>query len=101
MGMEYKEFCRLAMDEEILALRKNDAWGLVSFLDGWKHFGCKSILKQKISLDGNVENHKARLVAKIYSQVERIDFGEIFSLVVKLAYSRFLLYVVVTFDLEI
>jgi len=43
---------------------------LVPLLDGKKPFGCKWVFKNNISLDGNVEKHKARLVAKIYSQVE-------------------------------
>jgi hypothetical protein len=48
-----------------------------------------------------VEKYKARLVAKGYSQVEGIDFGEIFSLVAKLTSIRFLLSIVVAFDLEV
>jgi hypothetical protein len=48
-----------------------------------------------------VEKYKVRLVAKGYSHVERIDFGEIFSPVAKLTSIRFLLYVVVAFDFEV
>jgi hypothetical protein len=48
-----------------------------------------------------VEKYKARLVAKGYSQVEGIDFGEIFSLVAKLTSIIFLLFVVSTFDFEV
>jgi hypothetical protein len=97
MEMEDKESWRLAMDEEMVALRKNDTWDLVPFPDGWKPIGCKWVFKKKIGLDGNVEKHKARLVAKGYSQVEGIDFGEIFSLVAKLTSIRFLLSVATTF----
>jgi hypothetical protein len=89
------------MDEEMDSLRKNDTWDLVPFLNGWKPIGCKWVFKKKINLDGNVEKHKARLVAKGYSQVEGIEFGEIFSPVAKLTSIRFLLSIVVTFDLEI
>jgi hypothetical protein len=46
-------------------------------------------------------NTKLRLVAKGYSQVEGIDFGEIFSLVAKLTSIRFILSVVVAFDFEV
>jgi hypothetical protein len=63
-------------------------------LDGWKPIGCKWVLKKKIGLDDNLENHKARLVAK-----EGIDFGKIFSLVANLTSIRFLLSIVATFDL--
>jgi hypothetical protein len=48
-----------------------------------------------------VEKYKARLVEKGYSQVEGIDFGEIFSPVAKLTSIRFILSIVVAFDLEV
>jgi hypothetical protein len=48
-----------------------------------------------------VEKYKARLVEKGYSQVEGNDFGEIFSLVAKLTSIRFILSIVVAFDLEV
>jgi hypothetical protein len=48
-----------------------------------------------------VEKYKAQLVAKGYSQVEGIDFGEIFSPVAKLSSIIFILYIVVAFDLEV
>ena len=41
------------------------------------------------------------MVAKGYSQVEGIDFGEIFSLVAKLTSIRFILSIAATFDLEV
>jgi hypothetical protein len=59
------------------------------------------MFKRNIGLDGNVEKHEARLVAKGYSQVEGIYFGEIFSPVAKLTSIRFLLFVASTFDIEI
>ena len=48
-----------------------------------------------------MEKYKARLVAKGYSQVEGIDFGEIFSLVAKLTSIRLMLSVATAFDFEI
>jgi hypothetical protein len=48
-----------------------------------------------------VEKYKARLVAKGYSQVEGIDFGEIFSHVAKLTSIRFMISIVVEFYFEI
>eukprot|EP01018_Ginkgo_biloba_P015053 Gb_15757 [translate_table: standard] len=81
------------MDEEMVALKKNDTWDLVPLPDGRKPVGCKWVFKKKVSSDGSVEKYKARLVAKGYSQVEGIDFGEIFSLIAKLTSIRFLLFV--------
>ena len=51
-----------------------------------------------MNVEGKVEKYKSRLVAKSYSQVEGIDFGEIFSLLAKLTYIRFVLSVDVAFD---
>ena len=48
-----------------------------------------------------MEKYKAWLVEKGYSQVEGIDFGEIFSLVAKLTSIIFLLSIVVAFDIEV
>jgi hypothetical protein len=48
-----------------------------------------------------VEKHKAWLVEKGYSQVEVIDFGEIFSLVSKLTSIRFILSIDASFDHEV
>ena len=75
--MEDKEPKILTMDEEMVAHRNNDKGDLVLLLDGWKSIGCKWMLKQKISLDGNARKYKAKLVAKEYSQVEGIKFGSI------------------------
>ena len=47
-----------------------------------------------------MEKYKSRLVAKGYSQVDGIDFGEIFSTIARLTSIRFILYIVVAFDLE-
>ena len=54
-----------------------------------------------MNAEGKVEKYKSWLVAKGYSQVEGIDFGDIFSHVSKLTSIRFLLYVVVAFDFEV
>jgi hypothetical protein len=58
------------------------------------------VFKKKLNAEGKVEKYKARLVAKGYSQVEGIDFGELFSPVAKLN-SIFILSVVVAFDFKV
>ena len=47
------------------------------------------------------DKYKAQFVAKDYSNVERIDFGEIFSPLAKLTSIIFILSIVVSFDLEV
>ena len=90
-----------AMDEEMTALYKNEAWNLVELLTKRKPIGTKWVFKKKMNVEGKVEKYKSRLVAKGYSQVEGIDFGEIFSRVAKLNCIRFLLFVAVVFDFEV
>jgi hypothetical protein len=90
-----------AMDEEMASLDKNEAWDLVDFPIGINPIGSKWVFKNKLNAEGKVEKYKYRLVAKGYSQVEGIDFGEIFSLVSKLNSIIFLLFVSVAFDFEV
>jgi hypothetical protein len=90
-----------AMVEEMDALDKNEAFDIVEFPAGRKSVGRKWLFKKKFNAEGKVEKYKTRLVAKGYSQVEGIGFGEIFSLVAKLTSIRFILSIVVAFDLEV
>ena len=80
------------------ALDKNEAWDPVELSNGRKPIGIKWVFKKKLNAEGIVEKYKAWLVAKVYSQVEGIDFGEIFSLVSMLNSIRSLLSVVAAFD---
>jgi hypothetical protein len=77
-----------AMEEEMASLDKNEAWDLVELPTGRNPIGSKWVFKKKINVEGKVEKYKSQLVAKGYSQVEGIDFGEIFSPVAKLTSIR-------------
>eukprot|EP00253_Pinus_taeda_P020988 PITA_20988 len=90
-----------AMVDEMASLHKNEAWDLVELLAGREHIGSKWVFKKKTNAEGKVEKYKARLVAKGYSQVTRIDFGDIFSLVAKVTSIRLLLSVAAAFDIEV
>ena len=68
---------------------------------GRKPIGSKWLFKKKLNAEGKVEKYKAQLVEKGYSQVEGIDFGEIFSPVAKLTSIIFMLYVVDAFYFEV
>ena len=89
-----------AMVEEMDALDKSEAWDIVELPAGRKSVGRKWLFKKKFNAQGKVEKYKARLVAKGYSQVEGIDFGEIFSPIAKLTSIRFLLFIATAFILK-
>jgi hypothetical protein len=101
MNSEDSKLWKKAMVEEMDALDKNEAWDLVELSDDRKYVGIKWLFKKNVNAEGKVEKYKAWLVAKGYSQVEGIDFGEIFSLVSKLTSIRFLLSIVASFDIEV
>jgi hypothetical protein len=89
------------MDEEMASLDKNEAWDLVELLTRRNPIGSKWIFKKNMNEEGKVEKYKARLVAKGYSQVEVIDFGDIFSPVAKLTSIIFMIFVAAAFDFEV
>ncbi|GJR05413.1 retrovirus-related pol polyprotein from transposon TNT 1-94 [Tanacetum coccineum] len=67
------------MQEEINSIEKNGTWKLVNLPEGKKAIGLKWIFKTKLHLDGTIQRHKARLVARGYVQEQGIDFKETFS----------------------
>jgi hypothetical protein len=70
--------------EEYRSLMENDTWYLVPLPKGRKIVRCKWVYITKYTSDGNVERHKAWLVAKGFSQVEGIDYNETFSPIAKM-----------------
>eukprot|EP00253_Pinus_taeda_P021354 PITA_21354 len=89
------------MVDEMASLHKNEAWDMVELSVGRKPIGSKWVFKMKTNEEGKVEKYKARMVAKGYFQVSRIDFGDIFSPVAKVASIRLVLCIVATFDFEV
>eukprot|EP00253_Pinus_taeda_P003216 PITA_03216 len=71
------------MVDEMTSLHKNEVWDLVMLPAGRKPIGNKWVFKKKSNVEGKVEKFKAQFVEKGYSQVPRIDFGDIFSPIAK------------------
>ena len=72
------------MEDDILALKRNNIWEKCVLLRGKKTVGCKWVLTIKYHADRTVKGYKARLVAKGYTQTYGIDYSKTFSLVTKI-----------------
>ena len=93
---------RAASDEEMESLEKNHTWILIDRPEGERTIGCKWIYKIKPGVPGGEnKRYKGRIVAKGYSQIEGIDYHEVFSPVVKHVTIRLLLSMVVHQNLEL
>jgi hypothetical protein len=73
----------LAMQEELNNFMRNEVWHLVP-RPNQNVVGTKWVLRNKQDEHGVVTRNKARLIAKGYSQVEGLDFGETYAPVVRL-----------------
>ena len=82
---------RKAMEEEIQALKQNQAWDLVPKSKDVKPISCQWVYKVKTRADGSVERYKACLVARGFSQQYRLDYDETFSPVAKITTTRVLI----------
>jgi hypothetical protein len=68
-----------AMKEEYQSILKNDVWDIVLRPKGKFVVTSKWIYNIKHAVDGSIKKYKARFVAKGFSQVEGVDYDEIFS----------------------
>ncbi|KAK9182889.1 hypothetical protein WN944_026037 [Citrus x changshan-huyou] len=75
---------RQAMHEELQALDENKTWNIVKLPHGKKIVGCRWIYKIKYISDGTIERHKARLVARGFTQTYGEDYKETFAPVAKM-----------------
>ena len=73
-----------AMKSEIGPMYENKVWTLVDLPDDRQAIENKWIFKKKTDADGNVTVYNARLVAKVFRQVQGVEYDEIFSLVMML-----------------
>ena len=72
-----------AMVREMQSLHQNKVWALVEPPPNRKVIGSKWVFKRKVNTNGEVERHKACLVAQGFSQKYGLDYEETFSPVVR------------------
>ena len=90
-----------AARNEMQAHMDNGTWELVDLPPGKRAMGCRWIFKVKKLADGTFERHKARVVAKGYSQRPGLDFDETFAPTTKWASLRAVLAIAAAEDLEL
>lgn len=88
--------------EKMDSLVRNHTWTLVPNPQNRKIVNCKWICKKNEGIPSVEDSrYKVRLVAKGFTQKERVDFNEIFSPVVKHSSIRTFLTMVALLDLEL
>ncbi|XP_050156356.1 uncharacterized protein LOC126630314 [Malus sylvestris] len=75
---------RCAMLEELKALDENKTWSIVSLPKDQRVVGARWIYKTKFHSNGTIQRHKARLVARGFTQTFGVDYKETFAPVAKM-----------------
>ena len=74
-----------AMDHELSTLQQAGTWETVPCPKDKNIVNCKWVYRTKYKLDGAVDKHKVRLVARGFTQVYGVDYLKTYSPVAKLA----------------
>lgn len=99
LGSDERDLWKAAIIEELDAHKTNHTWDLVDLPAGRKPIKSKWVFKRKNNSNGT--RYKARLVVKGCSQIEGIDYDEIYAPVVRYASIRYLISLAAQFDLDI
>ena len=70
---------RQAIDSKINSIEKNKTLSLSELPTRAKRIGVKRVYKTKYNEHGEIDKHKACLVAKCYSEKHEIDYTEVFT----------------------
>ena len=85
---------KAAMDAEYAAFLQRETWTLVPRPSDCNVVLCKWVYSLKYNPDGSIARHKARLVARDFSQAYGLDYTETFSPVARLSSIRVLFSIV-------
>jgi hypothetical protein len=86
-----RDFWCDAMREEVDSFYDNGTWKVVMIDPTWNLLRSRWVYKRKLRKDGSIERYRARLVAKGFQQRSGVDYGEIFSPVVRYSTIRVIL----------
>jgi hypothetical protein len=89
------------LDVEYQSLNSNNTWRLENLPPNRSMVNCKWLFKHKYHVDGTIAKYKVRLVPLKFYQVEGLDYGETFFLVVKITSLRILIALTTTYDYHI
>jgi hypothetical protein len=89
------------MDRELSTLQQAGTWETVPCPTDKNVVDCKWVYRTKYLADGTIDKHKARLVARGFTQVYGVDYLETYSLVAKLASLRTILALAAHLDWDI
>ena len=90
-----------AMNEELKSMAHNGVWDLIELPNSCKSDDCKWVFKTKRDAKGNIERFKTKLVTKVFTQKEGIDYKDTLSPVSKKDSLRNIMALVAHFDLEL
>ena len=82
------------MESKMNSIRENHTWDLVELPENRRALPCRWVFRLKQTTVSSSQNYKSCIVAKGFRQEYGVDFGEVFSAVVKMTALRFLLGVV-------
>ena len=80
---------QLAMKSEMNSIEENKSWNLVKLLKNRRALQCRWVFQLKEISDLASRKYKVKFVATGFRQEYNVDFGEIFSLIVKMTTLQF------------
>ena len=73
------------------AMLQNDTRDIIDLPKGQKSVGCRWVFRLKYRVDGTLNRHKVRLVARGYTQIYGVDYQETFAPVAKMNTMRIII----------